>query len=200
MRRVLLGWLVGVVAAVSVAAPVPKDLRRPTYFPAEVGCKWEYAYEGEKQAVLTVEITKVTAEKGGRVVLFEQTGGTKVRDYPERFRLNAEGVFLLSAANKDLDPPRLDLKPKPKADETWDDAHAWNDSDYTCKTTVGPAEKVTVPAGTYTALPHTQAYTNFQPPQVWTAWHAPSVGRVKFVNYAGRTYVLLRFTPGKEKK
>jgi len=200
MRRVLLGWLVGVAAAVGVAAPVPKDFKRPTYFPTEVGCEWEYAHEGEKEAALTVEITKVTAERGGRVVLFEQTGGTKVRDYPERFRVNAEGVFLLSAADKELDPPRLDLKAKPKADDAWNAAHAWNDSNYTLTTVVGAAETVTVPAGTFTALPHAQSYTNFQPPQVWTAWHAPGVGRVKFVNYEGRAYVLLKFTPGKEKK
>lgn len=94
----------------------------------------------------------------------------------------------------------MDLKPKPKGGDSWDDGHAWKGTNYTCTTAVGKAEKVTVPAGTFTALPHAQAYTNFQPPQVWTAWHAPGVGRVKFVNYAGKEYVLLKFTPGKEKK
>lgn len=200
MGRAGIGWLVGVAAAVGAAAPVPKDFRRPTYFPAELGAKWEYAYEGGKQAVLTVEVTKVTTDGRGRVVRLEQTGGTKVPDYPERYRVDADGVHMLTAADQDLDPPRLDLKPKPAANDRWDARHAWKGTPYTLTTTVGDAEKVTVPAGTFTALPHTQAYTNYQPPQVWTAWHAPGVGRVKFVNYAGRTYVLLRFTPGQEKK
>ena len=85
-------------------------------------------------------------------------------------------------------------------DDEWDGPHEWSGINYTCNTKVGGAEKVTVPAGTFTALPLTQSYTNFQPPQAWTAWHAPGVGRVKFVDYEGQGYVLLKFTPGKEKK
>ena len=200
MRRGAVGLLVCVAVAAGVAAPVPKDLAPPTYFPSALGTKWEYAHDGEKELALEVEVTKVEVEDGGRVVLLEQTGGPKVRDYPERYRLGPDGVQMLTAIDKDITPPRLDLRPKPKADDEWDGPHEWSGTNYTCNTKVGAAEKVTVPAGTYTALPHTQSYTNFQPPQVWTAWHAPGVGRVKFVNYQGQGYVLLKFTPGNEKK
>lgn len=201
MRRIAIGLLVGVAALAAVAAPVPKELLAPpTYFPTALGSKWEYALDGEKELALAVEITKVDDADGARIVLFEQTDGPKTRDYPERYRVAADGVYLLTAAGDDITPPRLDQRPKPKADDSWDGPHAWRRVNYTCTTTVGAAEKVTVPAGTFTTLPHAQAYTNFQIPQVWTAWYAPGVGRVKFVNYEGQVHVLLKHTPGKERK
>ena len=200
MRRFAVGFVVGIAVSVAVAAPVPKDLTRPSYLPSALGTKWEFAYDGEKEVALAVEITKVTDANGSRTVTLSQTAGPKVRDYPERYRIGRDGVYLLSAADDDVDPPRLDLKPNPKGGESWDDRHTWKGTNYTCTTTTGAAVRVTVPAGTFTALPHAQAYTNFNPPQVWTAWHAPGVGRVKFVNYEGQGYVLLKFTPGKEKK
>jgi hypothetical protein len=201
MWRIAVGSLVIVVAVATGAAPVPKELLAPpTYFPTALGSKWEYALDGEKETALVVEVTKVEVIDGARVVQFEQTGGPKTRDYPERYRIAADGVFLLTAAGDDITPPRLDQRPKPKADDTWDGPHAWRRIDYTCTTTVGGAEKVEVPAGTFATLPHVQAYTNFRVPQVWTAWYAPGVGRVKFVNYEGQAHVLLKYTPGKERK
>lgn len=200
MRRLTFGLVIGTLAVAVTAAPVPKELAARTYYPAAVGSKWEYALDGETNVVLAVEVTKVTEKDGVRTVRVEQTAGPKTRDYPEEVVIDAKGVHLSVAADQPIVPPRLDQKPVPKAGDEWDGPHEWRGAKYTCTTTVGTAEKVTVPAGTFTALPHTQSYTNYDPPQVWTAWYAPGVGRVKFKNYEGNVHVLVKFTPGKEGK
>lgn len=200
MTRIAIGLLVGGVAVLATAAPVPKELAVQTYCPTVLGSKWEYALEGEKEAVLVVEVTKVTDKDGVRRVRLEQTGGPKTRDYPEELVIDAKGVHLAMAGGDDIEPPRLDQRPLPKPGDEWESPHEWRATKYTCTTTTGQPEKITVPAGTYTVLEHTQSYTNYQPPQVWTAWYAPGVGRVKFRNYEGQVHVLLKFTPGKEAK
>lgn len=199
MRMLAVGWLLA-AAVVVVSAPVPKDLAPLNYFPSALGSRWEYALEGETEAHLTIEVTQVQDKDGVRTILIEQTGGAKTRDYPEQVRIGPEGIHLLSAAENDITPPRLDLRPKPKANDEWEGPHSWKNINYTCLTTVGDFEKVTVPAGTYTALPHTQKYGLLTNPQVWTAWYAPSIGRVKFINYERQVHVLLKYTPGKEAK
>lgn len=200
MRILAFGLMVGALAVAVTAAPVPKELVARTYCPTALGSKWEYALEGEKDVALAVEVTKVTVKDGVRTVRLEQTGGRKSRDYPEELILDGKGVHLSVAADREIVPPRLDQKAVPKAGDEWEGPHEWRGMKYTCTTTVGGAEKITVPAGTFTALPHTQNYHNFDPPQVWTAWYAPGVGRVKFKDYENKVHVLVKFTPGKEGK
>ena len=140
MSRGAVGLLGCVAVAAGVAAPVPKDLTPPTYFPSALGTKWEYARDGEKDVALEVEVTKVEVEDGVRTILLEQTAGPKVRDYPERYRIGPDGAHMLTAIGKDITPPRLDLRAKPKADDEWDEAHEWSGTNYTCNTKVGGAD------------------------------------------------------------
>ena len=189
MRTLL---LLAVAAQLAAAAPVPKDFQRPVnYHPLAVGDKREFVSPTNPDAVTQVrEITAVEVKDGVKHYTQVLTGGqTSV--------LKAEkGVVHMAEQNgQKMDPPYKVVAPDMKEGDTW----ACKDPTGMTRT-VGKAEKITVPAGTFTALPHTQSYTNFQPPQAWTAWHAPGVGRVKFVNYEGQGYVLLKFTAGKEKK
>jgi hypothetical protein len=188
------------VAMSSVAAPVPKKAAAPNYFPCALGTKWEYAVEGKKGVTVTLEVTDVEEKDGVRTITIDQTGGAKLPDYPERYRIDKDGVFMLSANTKDLDPPRLDLKAKPKANDEWDSPHTWNRTEYTLTVSVGDEEKVEVPAGTYTALPHAMAYGYNGVKTSWTAWFAPDVGRVKWVDYNERVYLLTKYTAGKQGK
>ena len=187
------------VCSASLAAPVPKDPpKERSYYPTALGTKWAYSLEGEKEIAIEVEITEVAVKGGGRTVTLSQTAGEKHRDYPETIRVDAKGVFLLSAADKEIDPPRLDLRPKPTAGDEWEESFTWKGTQYTCATTVGKEEDVTVPAGKFAALPHTQSYGKVMP-QVWTGWYAPGVGKVRFRDYEGKVFVLSKYTPGKDK-
>lgn len=187
------------VAVSSVAAPVPKKPAGTNYFPCALGTKWEYAVEGQKEASVVLEVTEAEEKDGVRTITIDQMKGEKLPDYPERYRIDKDGVFMLSANKKDLDPPRLDLKPKPKAGEEWDSPHKWNRTEYTLTVSVGDEEKVEVPAGTFATLPHAMAYAFNCQKTSWKAWFATDVGRVKWVDYNGTVYELTKYTAGKDK-
>ena len=191
---VLLAWL----AAASVAAPVPKKIAT-NYFPVTAGSKWEYAFDGQKEVEFTSEVTELTETKGGRTVVLTHTGGPKSTPAYTRFRIDADGVSLLTADGQDLTPPRLDLRAEPKADDKWDNPFQWRGVNYQGTTSVGAAEKVTVPAGTFTALPHAQLFPQFDKEKPRMTWYANGVGSVKFEGADGQMYLLLKYTPGQDK-
>ena len=184
-------------AAVGVAAPVPK---KPVgYFPTAVGTKWEYAPEGEKEATLVLEVTEATEKDGVRTVTIDQKGGEKLPDYPAKYRVGKDWVEMTECGGKEMTPARLDLRAKPKADDKWDSPHKWSGYDYKLTVHVGSEEKVVVPAGKFTAMPHEQEFPQFEDKKKPTAWYTDGVGLVKFSTDDGSAFVLVKYTPGKEK-
>lgn len=198
MRRASLILLTCVAA--SVAAPVPK--KAPTdYFPTALGTKWEYAPEGETEATMTEEVTKVTEKDGVKAVeiTIMIKGDDKQSSTVATYRIDADGVSMTVAEGKELTPPRLDLRAKPKAEDKWDSPHEWMGAKYTLAVEVGKEEKVEVPVGKFAALPHTQTFTlgNTTFP-ARKRWYAPDIGLVKSED-DGAVMVLVKYTSGKDK-
>jgi hypothetical protein len=189
--------LLAVVGLSSVAAPVPKPKVAPNYFPCTLGSKWEYAKEGEKEASVVVEVTAVDEKDGGRLVTFEHTKESGWMVGTQQYRVAADGVFVTTDRGKDVSPPRMQQRATPKARDEWECPHTWNGFDYEYTVAVGEEEKVTVPAGEYATLPHTQAFTLNRKQYVFKSWDAAGVGTVKMVGYDGTAFELLKFTPGK---
>lgn len=194
--------LLAAVGMSSVAAPVPKQ-PAPDYFPTLLGSKWEYAKDGEKEVVMTVEVTKVTAKDGVRTVeVTTTTINPKGQDAKvvskSVLRVDGDGVAMATGEGEEISPPRLDLRAKPKEDDKWACPHEWKNRRYAYETTVGKEEKVEVPVGKFTALPHTQWFgegdIEYNPR---TTWYAPGVGAVKRVTEDKITLVLVKYTAGK---
>lgn len=191
--------LLAVVSMSSVAAPVPKKAAPPDYFPCAVGSKWEYAKEGEKEASVVLEVTASEEKDGERLVTFEHTKSVPTVSGVQKYRVNAEGVAVVSDRGKEVSPPRLELRAAPKANDEWECPHTWVGAKYDLTVTVGKEEKVKLPAGEFTALPHTQTFTVGGQKHTYKAWIAPGIGQVKFTSYDGATFELLKYTAGKDK-
>jgi hypothetical protein len=191
--------LLAVVGMSSVAAPVPKKAAIADYFPCAVGSMWEYAAAGEKEASVVLEVKASEEKDGERLVTFEHVKAVKTVSGVQVYRVNADGVAVVSDRGSEVSPPRLEQRAAPKANDEWECPHTWIGAKYGLTVTVGEEEKVKLPAGEFTALPHTMTYTVGVRTHVYKAWIAPGVGQVKFTSYDGTTYELLKYTAGKEK-
>jgi hypothetical protein len=108
-----------------------------------------------------------------------------------------DGVARAKVGVHTYEPPLLLLKPVPKADDTWPAKTAIRAAEYEFEMTVGKAEVVTVPAGTFTAYPVRHFNTSIKQATPLVYWYAPDVGLVR--SAAGDKLVteLKAFTPGK---
>jgi hypothetical protein len=182
--------VVAFVAASATAAPVPKAAKKRGYpLPLVPGTRWEYVSAGNPdQVVETREITAVE-EKDGAVIATQKNS-----NLTQQYRADADGVAVITSNGRAYKNPRVILKAGMKEGDSWD----WDADGYTETRSVGRAEKVTTPAGEWTATPIT--YTRGQPGDAITVWYADGVGLVR-VDYDGQPYQLLKaFTLGKEKE
>ena len=179
--------------AAAVAAPVPKAVKKTggTLMPLGLGHKWEYSSPEAPDAVNeTREITAVE-EKGGVV-----TATQKTTNLTQVFRADAAGTAVISTDAREYKNPRVILKPEMKEGDSWE----WDAGGYTEVRTVGKAEKVTVPAGEYTAVPISVKYVQQgQEFQSTTVWYADGVGLVRIDRDGQPTQVLKAFTAGGKK-
>jgi len=179
------------VAAPLAAAPVPKDFQRPVnYHPMAVGDKREFASPTNPDAVTQVrEVTAVAVVDGAKHYTQVLTGGqTSV--------LKAEkGVVYMAEQNgQKMDPPYKVVAPDMKEGDTWEC------KDPTGMTrTVGKAEKITVPAGTFTAVPVTIRSVRPGGGSDVVSWYADGVGLVRQDTGGQPTLLLKAATDGKEK-
>ena len=198
----------GTVAAtlllgVAPAAPIPGDhLRPPLYFPTTVGTKWVYQLDDGRE--YTDVVTKVERGAGGEVIVSvgRETPDGKVHP-GERYVVSARGLLRVEGLGVKPDRPEWLLKLPYKVDEAWETG-GWREDEFPIflkqkdtHTSAGE-EKVTVPAGTYTALRVTTKYgqVGHLPPQGPGAhWYAPRVGAVK-MTLGKRVWELKSFTPG----
>lgn len=183
-----------VAASAALAAPVPKELkdRRPDNFcPMTVGDKREYAHPARPEAVVqTREITSVEEKNGVRHYTQTQSTGQVVV-----MKVEKAGVFIVSSGGTAYDPPYKACGPDMKAGDVWDCGGANG-----MRRSVGPPEKITVPAGTFTAYPVTTTYAKVPGATGGTIWYADGVGMVRYDSGSTTTLVLVKYTPGKESK
>lgn len=195
MRGFLVG-LVALAAAFTVAAPVPKDLKKQkNYFPTAVGTKWEYASEDGSDSQ-TREVTAVTEKDGVRTVTILWTTGGSSQTW--ELREDAAGLARSKMGNVAIDPPQLLIKGRLAEGDEWDGEYRQGRASTRYRRVVGKAEAVTTPAGEYTAVPVTQTDPD-DPTDEATVWYAEGVGMVKLHEKGSAPIVLKAVTIGKGK-
>lgn len=198
MPRGLICLPLVLLVAVVTAAPVPKAKPVESYFPTAVGTKW--VFEREKGELLTEEITEVTEKDGERRVTIRITQQGHHSD--EKYTVTEKEVVKRSTGPFKLDM-RLQKLPLKERD-SWEFEIPIQKA-LKCDAgtmTVGKAEKIEVPAGTFEAVPVVSETTAVDgkaipTPEKCTRWYAAGVGMVK-IEYAGGHRVLKEFTPAKK--
>ncbi|QEL15481.1 TapB family protein [Limnoglobus roseus] len=175
-------------APLVIAAPVPKKAEAMLYFPTAIGAKWVYE-RPDGQGEEAVEVSEVEKGDGGWVVTRKRSDGVATAYLP--VTVSAAGLTQPRPTSGEGGPVCL-VKAGAKAGDTWDVPDG--------KRTLVGMERVTVPAGTYTAAKVSWVAT--ADGERITQWYAPGVGEVKKVRTAADgTETILRtlksFTPGK---
>jgi hypothetical protein len=201
-RSAVAQWLSVFVAAVVTAgllgAPRPKDpAKAPVFQPTTVGTRWVYDESGRE---LTQEVIAAEAKDGETVLTVRHTrdrGGFNVT-----IAVSSAGVFDRGTGEFRYDVCRL--KFPVKAGQSWDVSLAPQKGllSFDGKVTVGTAEKVEVPAGTFEAVPvrleeTSRNGTKLDTPVVTTWWWAQDVGVVR-LQTQGTDRKLKAFTLGKK--
>lgn len=174
-----------------LAAPVPKSLKRKAadWMPLGEGCKWEYVSADDATAVVDVREITAVEERDGVVVATQKTSNLS-----QEFRRDSEGVAVVRSNGRASPQPRYITKPNMKEGDTWEA----DIGGYTEVRTVGKAEKLTLPAGEFTALPVKFQYVqNGAAFQTGTVWYADGVGLVRIDTDGQPSQVLKAFTRGK---
>ena len=179
------------------AAPVPKHLMKDEpYWPTAVGTKWVYEQGGKE---MPEEITHAEPLKGGVRLTIRAQGMDRTTD------IGTDGVIqrTLSKWALDTQTVRFPLK----AGDTWTFRMPIQDGLH-CEAgtmTVGEAENVKVPAGTFRATKVVQTVTEaggkpVNPPYTYTFWYAKGLGLVKLEwgQWGGGSRELKSFSPGKK--
>jgi hypothetical protein len=183
-------------AASLVGAPKPKEVKAPVYMPTAVGTKWVYDDNGREWVE---EVIKAEAKDGATLLTVRHT--TAGNEFDETVAVLPEGVFDRGNAHASYDFCRLRLPVKPG--KSWEVSVAPMKGVLSLSgtTTVGDAEKVVVPAGTFEAFPVRLEQTiqngkRLDKPEVTTWWWAPDVGVIR-VHSTGVDRKLKAFTLGK---
>ena len=139
------------------------------------------------------EVTAVEEKDGGRHFTVEVTnGGTMVM----RADKNKPGAVSMSGQNgRAIDPPYQLVAPDMKEGDKWE----YNDPAPKTRT-VGKAEKITVPAGTFTAVPVTIRSVRPGGAADVVSWYADGVGMVRQDTGGRPTLLLKAATGGKDGK
>jgi hypothetical protein len=177
----------------AVAAPVPKELKKKqTYFPTAVGTKWVYEAEDGSDNQ-TREVTAATEKDGVRTltILWKANGTTQTWELKE----DATGLYRSKMGANAIDPPHHLLKSKLTEGDEWEGEYTQSGGTVKYRRTVGRPEKVTVPAGEYTAVPVTQVDPD-DPDDEATVWYAEGVGMVKLLQRGSRAMLLKSVTIG----
>jgi hypothetical protein len=181
-----------------LAAPVPKGKAKPDYYPLGLGATWEYVRNQDADNVWHEEVTKADDRDGGRVATVRITPGTpNATAYDTSYRADKDGWYFVTQGSVSYDPPAKFISADPKAGDTWELNYKLNGTEYAATATVGEAEEVTVPAGTYTAVPVTVTFGKPAQRRAYTNWIVPGVGMVKQVAGGRVTQELKSYTPGK---
>jgi hypothetical protein len=195
VRPLLLALPAALAALVPApAAPAPDDAA-PPIFPTAVGTKWVYRDDPQEWSE---EITADETRGGATVITVEKkmlkAGGTGSRF--SKIAVARDGLFMVEHDGVKENPPSCWLKLPAEPGVEWIERRihlGWEAQSW-----VLDRERVTVPAGSYRAIPvvtEMRWKAAFVPLET-TTWFAPGVGLVKT---RGATFevVLLSFTPGR---
>jgi hypothetical protein len=188
-----------VLLVLPAAGSAPKPKTPPNgldYFPCRLGTQWVYDQDGE-ESVRTVTAVEVK----GRETL-ATIAVTCRSEWQERFAVTPDGVFRRKLDLYEIDPPLCMLRLPAKAGEKWDAVEPPQPGllAHGGRMSIGAEEMVTVPAGTFRAVPVTWEVRTWdgeplEHPETYTYWYAAGVGVVQF-----RGGSILRqlkaFTPG----
>jgi hypothetical protein len=181
-----------------VAAPIPK--KPVLYYPTTPGTKWVMdCPDAEIQSEITAAETrdgvttvtrapeKVIRMKPGGLLLSLEGGKSGMK-----LEVSEQGVFLVEAGGEKRDPPFCTFG---RPGGRWEHKGYFSTMIFTAR----PADKVTVPAGTFEAIPvDGETIERNGARETWKTWWAPGVGLIKSVDAKGNTVVMKSFTPGKE--
>jgi hypothetical protein len=201
LTRLLTLLVAGGLAASLVGAPKLKKKEPPIYMPTAVGTEWVYDDNGRDW---TEEIAAAKAGDGGeRHLTIRYWADPAEGAHEKTVVVSASGVFHQYAAGIYHDPMCL-LKLPLTPGQTWEVNLSLPEFrfGYDATMTVGVAEAVKVPAGTFQAVPVRKETTTrngrkLARPEVTTTWWAPDMGVVRY--QSGDTdRKLKQFMPGKK--
>ncbi len=191
-----------VLPLLAVAAPVPKSVKAPaTYMSTTVGAKWVFeARSGKSVIESTEEVTAVVEKDGVSAVTVRRS----VKHFHRSDVVYVSGSGLLARRKVRAEPAAV-FDPGRKVGDTWlvEGFDEWLSCDTTSYFTMGAEEEITVPAGTFRAIPVTEeVYSKGKRRCKITNWYAPGVGKVKVEDEdpSSFTQILKEFTPGKDAK
>jgi hypothetical protein len=195
----LLAAATAVVLFVSIAGSVPKPKTpppSPDFFPCRLGTTWVFEQDGVET---TRTVAAVESRDGETRVALTVRGQS---EWAEHFTVTPAGVFRTRLDRYEIDPPLCMFKPTAKVGEVWDAAEPVLTGllAHGGRMKVGEPELVTVPAGTFRAVPvywevKTWDGEPLEEPETYTYWYAADVGLVQF--QAGSVLRRLKsFTPG----
>jgi hypothetical protein len=181
-----------------LAAPVPKAVKQKNddYFPLALGDKWEYIRNEDPNQVWVEEVTAVEDKDDGKVATVRITPSNGRNAYDTAYLLTKDGWHFYTQSEIKYDPPSLFLKADPKAGDEWESKYTYGGATYELALSIGPAEKVTVPAGEFECLPVTTTYVAPARGRSFTNWVTPGVGLVKQVVGGRTTQELKTYTVG----
>ncbi|MBN9523600.1 hypothetical protein J0H58_34665 [bacterium] len=194
MRYLLLIFPAFAALTPAAATPIPADALAPPLFPTAVGTRWVYRDAPQEWSET---ITAAEKRSGATVITIEKkilkAGGPGVSTL--KVEVSNRGVIRVEVNGQKDDIRhywlKLPAEPGTEWRETWPQGS-------TVRTRVSNLERITVPAGTYQAIP-VEAESK-HPAEVvairTTSWYAPGVGLVK---QDGGSYEILltSFTPGR---
>lgn len=206
MQRVRVSSLTGFpreqLGALLAPPAVPNGTERNLY-PLARGTTWECDIWDESDPARTVPVIAAVIAvetKDGRTTALLSATSPGEEPRQERVRSDAGGVYRDGVAGLNSDREFPIIKYPLKSGDTWSETVRLSSTDIAMTFTVGPGRPVTVPAGTFVAVPITVAGGTNDRKVKSTKWFAEGVGIVKETFDLGdRTYVreLKKFTPGK---
>ncbi|QEL18676.1 TapB family protein [Limnoglobus roseus] len=194
------------VVSMAVAAPPPKgaDKDAGLYFPTKVGVKRVYIVTTDAGKVESTEtVTKVEGKDGDwRVTTEWDLADVDRADTVTVTAVSAKGVSVVARRGKELADaePTLRLPAMPGDEWEFSPTPEAGAAQRTYTYTVGKAEDVETPAGTFNAVPVEGKRKNARGPFSDKYWYAPGVGLVKSVVKVGdfeQTMTLKSLTRGK---
>jgi hypothetical protein len=179
---------------------VPKAIKpKADYYPLSLGDKWEYVRNENADTVWAEEVTKVEDVDGAKIATVHvQPNTPNARGYETRYKVDKVGWYFVSHGDWLYEPPPLFVKVDLKPGDTWEVAYQFVNAEHTATVKVGDPEKVSVPAGEFTAIPITTTYHTPANRQPYTNWVVSGVGMVKQIANGRVTQELKSFTPAKK--
>jgi hypothetical protein len=174
------------------------DALSPRYFPMKVGHKWVYAYEDKE---VTIEVLRTEKSRGVTVYVLRRSLDKHHVEY--KLAVEDSGVYFHEEGKKAFSPPLRRFAFLPRTGDTWKWRGFAGDRRDSRQFEHGGVDKVTVPAGSYSAI---RIHTKAENGEHATCWLAEGVGIVRWSGWSelfDDTRVLFewnlkRFHKGKE--